>query len=170
MIVQALRGGWIPAFAGMTTGENESGRNGGNDTGKESTYKREVDPPAGLLIGFEFSEVCKRTGLHYIRFWTYMPKRQTAIADLSPKKNFYFPNKCVTWVRCRHWRTCSAFGCSSTSSHSRKGRRPKRPSNFFCPAGRQGPIGCNFSRWEKSWQRRLSSAAGRSDRRQRWCR
>jgi len=44
MVVLALRGGWIPAFAGMTTGENESGRNGGNDTGKESTYKREVHP------------------------------------------------------------------------------------------------------------------------------
>jgi len=49
MIVQALGGGWIPAFAGMTTGENESGRNGGNDTGKESTYKREVHPEAAFV-------------------------------------------------------------------------------------------------------------------------
>jgi hypothetical protein len=49
MVVQALRGGWIPAFAGMTTGESESGRNGGNDTGKESTYKREVHPSLDYL-------------------------------------------------------------------------------------------------------------------------
>ena len=52
MVVLALRGGWIPAFAGMTTGENESGRNGGNDTGKESSYKCEVHP---LLTGIHVS-------------------------------------------------------------------------------------------------------------------
>jgi len=40
---------WIPAFAGMTTGGDDSGRNGGNDTGKESTHKPESHPQEHFL-------------------------------------------------------------------------------------------------------------------------